>query len=275
MAHTHIDPVRMRRLVADYIDRWETRSWGATDIPWADLRPERLTDAQRSAVRFVTFVEDHVPGYLEDILAHFPLDPSLPPDVFLHNREAFRFFVRWAHEEDRHADVFCRYQVRAGVQTEASLFAELAREGGKKWRFPRDLPVQIFTYTVVQEKATQIYYQMLAKVVDEPVLKMILNRIQKDEAKHFAFYADVLEAYVAEHGQAVLPAVQEALQAFKMPLAEQLENYWRWSFEVCDTAGGFDHTAAYEDLVRVVERAADASSGSTALATWVQSVRAA
>jgi acyl-[acyl-carrier-protein] desaturase len=274
MQKTHIQPERLRRLVTDYIDRWETKPWGAEDIAWDQLQANRLTEAQGSAVRFVTLIEDHVPGYLNDVLKHFPLDESVSPSQFLHNREIFRFFVRWAHEEDRHADVFSRYQVRAGVQSEESLHAELGRQGRKTWRFPRELPVQIFTYTVIQEKATQLYYQMLGRTVEEPVLKAILNRIQKDEARHFAFYASVLEAYVEELGQDTLPAIQEALQSFKMPLAEQLDNYWRWSLEVSDTAGGYEHTAAYEELLRVVQRAANASSGSQKLTDWVRAVRA-
>jgi len=112
-------------------------------------------------------------------------------------------------------------------------------------------------------------------VVEEPVLKVILNRIQKDEAKHFALYADILEAYMDEFGQEILPAIQEVLQTFKMPLAEQLDNYWRWSFEVSDAAGGYDHTAAFEDLLRVVQRSADASSRSKTMTDWIQAVRVA
>lgn len=274
MQKTHIQPARLHHLIADYIDRWETRSWGASDIAWSQLQADRLTPAQRSAVRFVTLIEDHIPGYLNDLLAHFPVDASVSPEQFRHNRAAFRFFVRWAQDEDRHADMFGRYQLAAGIQGEDSLHAELTREGRKPWRFPKDLPVQIFTYTVVQEKATQLYYQMLARVVDEPVLKSLLHLVQKDEARHFALYTDILAAYIEELGADTLSAMQEVLQSFKMPLAEQLDNYWRWSLEISDTAGGYDYTAAFEDLVRVVRRAADAAGTSHAVTSWVQAVRA-
>jgi len=274
MPKMHIQPERLRTLITGYIERWEKQSWGASDIAWHQLEAERLTEAQRSAVRFVTIIEDHIPGYLKDLLAHFPVDASVPFDQLMHNREAFRFFVRWAHEEDRHAEMFSRYQLAAGIQDEGSLHAELAREGRKTWHFPQDLPVQIFTYTVIQEKATQLYYQMLGHVVEEPVLKALLGRIQKDEAKHFAFYADLLETYIEDLGPDTLPAIQEALQAFKMPLAEQLDNYWRWSLEIAEAAGGYDHTAAFKELVRVVHRAAHGSGGSQALTSWVQAVRA-
>ncbi len=275
MQRTHIKPERLRGIITDYIHRWETKSWDASDIPWSQIQMERLTDAHRSAVRFVTLIEDHIPWYLHALLAQFPIDESVSPEQVMHNREAFRFFVRWAHEEDRHAETFCRYQLAAGIQSEEALRAELTREAPKTWAFPQDLPVQIFTYTTIQEKATQIYYAMLRRAVAEPVLKGILNQIQKDEAKHFALYANILQAYVEDLGQEAIPAIQEALQAFKMPLAEQLENYWRWSLEISDTAGGYDHTVAFEDLVRVVNRAAGAPSWSQTMGEWVQAVRAA
>jgi rubrerythrin len=274
MPESHIHPDRLHRLISDYIDRRDTQPWSAADLAWDQLDAARVTPAQRSAVRFVTLIEDHIPGYLADLLAHFPVDGSVSPAQYRHNRAAFRFFVRWAQDEDRHAEVFCRYQLAAGIQDEASLQTELVREGRKTWRFPRDLPVQVFTYTVIQEKATQLYYQMLARAVDEPVLRSLLHRVQKDEARHFAIYADILAAYVDELGPATLPAIQEVLQAFKMPLAEQLDNYWRWSLEISDTAGGYDYTTAFEDLVRVVHRSADAARSSHALTSWVEAVRA-
>jgi acyl-[acyl-carrier-protein] desaturase len=273
MPKSHIDPLRVRKLVDDYTDRWESRSWSATDLPWNAIDTTRLTAAQSSAVRFVTLIEDHVPGYLGDLLARFPVDGSVSPEVYRHNREAFRFFVRWARDEDKHANVFSRYQVAAGIQTQAELDAELTREGRKTWRFPLGAPVQIFTYTVIQEKATQLYYQMLGAAVDEPLLKATLNLVQKDEARHFAFYARMLETYVDELGEESLPAIREALDRFKMPLAEQLENYWRWSLEISDTAGGYDYTVAFEELVRILQRANDKAT-SEALARRLREVRA-
>src|SRR5438105_4500536 len=116
MGRTHIKPERLRRIVDDYIRK--TKTWEACDIPWHELQAERLTEAQRSAVRFVTLIEDHIPWYLHALLAHFPVDRSVSPEQLTHNREIFRFFVRWAHEEDRHAEIFCRYQVAAGIQSE-------------------------------------------------------------------------------------------------------------------------------------------------------------
>jgi acyl-[acyl-carrier-protein] desaturase len=51
---------------------------------------------------------------------------------------------------------------------------------------------------------------------------------------------------------ATVPSLKEVLGTFRMPLAGTLAGYWRWSLKVADTAG-YDHTEAYESLVRVVK----------------------
>jgi len=49
-----------------------------------------------------------------------------------------------------------------------------------------------FTYTLVQEKATQLFYQRFNAVATEPVLRDLLLRLARDEARHFAFYAELI-----------------------------------------------------------------------------------
>jgi acyl-[acyl-carrier-protein] desaturase len=44
-----------------------------------------------------------------------------------------------------------------------------------------------------------------------------------------------------------------------MPLAETMRGYWRWALRIADTAR-YDHTDAYEHLIRVLDRAVDARS---------------
>ena len=145
-----------------------------------------------------------------------------------------------------------RYQVEAGISDPGTLMRELAEEGRKRFMLPYDRPVQAFAYTLVQEKATQLFYRRFAGVVTEPVLKDLLNRLARDEARHFAFYAELVEAHVARHGlAATVPDLKEVLGTFRMPLADTLAGYWRWSLKVAD-ATGYDHTEAYEALVRLV-----------------------
>jgi rubrerythrin len=274
-------PVRLETgavaaLVDEFLDTADSANWNRfRDLDWVGFRPELLTDAQRSAVRFITTIEDHLPGYFAEYHRYFPTDPGVPADAFAFNREVYRFTVRWAQEEDRHAHALFLYQVRSGLCGADELRAGLAEEGRKPFRLDLREPVQMFAYTLVQEKATQLFYQQFARAVSEPVLKALLNRLARDEARHFAFLARVVEGYVERFGEAVVAPMQEVLQTFKMPLADTLRNYWRWSLVVAEAAGGFDHTEAYESLVEAVTRAADSGTRARAadLAAFVRRLR--
>jgi acyl-[acyl-carrier-protein] desaturase len=265
-AGCRLPAAHMASAVDWFLVRSASRPWDEfSDIPWGQLEAERLTEAQASAVRFVTFIEDHLPGYFALYQEKFPLGEETEPGEFIHNREFYHFAVKWAQEEDRHARVLFTYQVRAGLADPDDLRQHLAAEGAKRFKVPYTTAVEIFTYTLVQEKATQLYYQQLARTVHEPVLRCVLGHLSRDEARHFAFFAHVMEAYLQRFGDELIPAIKDVLSHFRMPLAETLKNYRRWALEVSDAAGGYDHTAAYEELVRVVDRAANASTRSRSL----------
>jgi hypothetical protein len=139
----------------------------------------------------------------------FPLHQEVEIDDFVHNREVYRFGVRWAQEEDAHAHILQTYQLRAGLASPDELRRDLAIEGRKVFSLKHLQPVQFFTYTLVQEKATQIYYQKLSQVIDEPVLKSILQQLVRDEARHFAFFSKVVETYIQKFGAAVIPLLKD------------------------------------------------------------------
>jgi hypothetical protein len=230
--------------------RWDAESSFAWDAADAD----RLTEGQRSAVEFVTVIEDHLPGYFDVYHRHFPVDDTVEPEVFAHNRELYHFTVRWASEEDTHARALTRFQTSSGMRDRDVLRADLSGFGAMRFELPYDHPVQFFAYALVQEKATQIYYQQLRAVVDEPVLAEVLTRLSRDEARHFTFMADVVSRYLRHHGDAVVEPIRDVIATFTMPLAGTMRGYWRWALKIADTAR-YDHTDAYEHLIRVIDRA--------------------
>jgi acyl-[acyl-carrier-protein] desaturase len=253
-APRHIDLPDMSRLGAQAVERGHQRQWSIEDLDWAALRPELLTDDDRSVVRFITLIEDHIPGYLGTLLQTFPTTGAdLEIEEFCFNREYFRFLIAWANDEERHASVLTRYQVEAELNSPAQLIRELAEEGRKSFSLPYEHPLQVFTYTLVQEKATQLFYQLFRNKVKEPVLRDLLNRLARDEARHFAFYTELVGAYLGRYGTAsTVPSIKSVLEKFRMPLADTLGNYWRWSFKIADYVQ-YDHTAAYESLGRLVK----------------------
>ncbi|WP_131786815.1 acyl-ACP desaturase [Protofrankia symbiont of Coriaria ruscifolia] len=230
-----------------------------SDFDWGSADCGRLTEGQQSAVRFITLIEDHLPGYFALYNQLFPLDDGVDPADFVRNRELYHFTVRWAQEEDSHARALFRYQVASGLAEPERLRLDLAEEGRRGFTLPFDNPVSLFTYTLVQEKATQLYYQQLRAVIDEPVLAEILNRLSRDEARHFSFMADMVEQYLIRYGDAVVEPIREVIANFRMPLADTIKGYWRWALRIADAAR-YDHTDAYEHLIRVIRHAVDAPS---------------
>ncbi len=270
------DPGEIRELTRKASSRADTRQWSIDDLAWSSIRPEELTDTDRSVVRFITFIEDHIPGYLTFFLDAFPVSgEDLAIEEFCFNREYFRFLIGWANEEERHASALTRYQVEAGISDPDTLMRELAEEGRKKFALPYESPVQAFTYTLVQEKATQLFYQRFKSVATEPVLRDLLHRLAKDEARHFAFYAELLGAYISRHGlAATVPDLKDVLSTFRMPLADTLKGYWRWSLKITD-ATSYDHTEAYDALVKLVGNFATSKGDASAadLAEFVHRIR--
>jgi len=251
--------------MADAVARYFTgaahaREWNVeTATDWTRADACRLTEGQRSAVEFITLIEDHLPGYFSLYTENFPADGSVEPELYEHNRELYHFTVRWAAEEDTHARALTRYQIAAGMSGEEQLRKALVEPGQARFELPFDHPVQFFAYALVQEKATQIYYQQLRAVVGDPVLSDVLTRLSRDEARHFTFMADVVAGYLRAHGDDVIEPIRAVIAEFRMPLAGSIRGYWRWALKIADTAR-YDHTDAYEHLIRVLNRAVDTPS---------------
>jgi acyl-[acyl-carrier-protein] desaturase len=266
----------MRELAETALSRSERRQWSVDDLRWTGIRPDLLTGTDRSVVRFITFIEDHIPGYLSYFFTMFPTaGDDLSIEEFCFNREYFRFLISWAHDEERHASALTRYQIESGISDPDALQKELAEEGRKKFNLRYEHPVQAFSYALVQEKATQLFYQRFREVATEPVLRDLLSRLARDEARHFAFYSDLIAEYVRRHGlRATVPDIKDVLSTFRMPLADTLNGYWRWSLTIAD-ATAYDHTASYQALVRLVNGFATTGGDASAedLATFVDQIR--
>jgi hypothetical protein len=273
-----IPVANLAALVDDFAVDADQRDFSITDrSKWPAVDRARLTDDQVSALRFITFIEDHTPGYLAEYQRLYPLHGDLPEDEALYNREMHRFSTRWAVDEERHADLLFKYQVHAGIAGADELRRELIREGMKPFYLERrDHHAAVVAYTVIQEKATQIFYRRFEKQLEEPCLSAILTQLARDESRHFAFFCRVLEGYLRAAPESSLGAIKEVLFHFKMPLSTTLKGYWRWALRISESVG-YDHTEAYEALVKIVERTADAATDSrtATLADFVRTVRGA
>ncbi|PXX58105.1 fatty acid desaturase [Nocardia tenerifensis] len=260
--HTE-EPIRglpfmdIRACVEPAVQLGADRGWNLADVRWGAIEPGALTRSDEFVIRFTTFIEDHIPGYVTSLLANFPVvGEDIDLDEFCGNREYFRFLMAWAYDEERHASALTHYQIAAGLADEEELLRELAAEGRKQFQELPGTPLEAFVYTMVQEKATHLFYQRFHAVAQEPVLRDLLQRLGRDEARHFALYRDLVAAYLRRHGTRTLPHLKNVLENFKMPLTASLTDYWRWSL-CAPKSVRFDVTDAYEPVGRLVRELVD------------------
>ena len=243
----------------DYFRRSDRMGWSPYDLVESAsvrviARPDRLSEYQRSAVKTVLFVEDHLPGYLSEYL-RIMTDPDVTDEQHITNRSTLHFTFRWVAEEDRHAHVLERYMVQTGLVSQQELALDMMRERKEAYIFPYQQLIEGFIYLALQEKATHLYYRALAKDVDEPLLKTILGKMGADEASHGKFFYELL---IKSH-QGDLDALSRKISAvandFKMPVQNNLINYRRQVLGLMRAAPSYRHGDVFADMMAAVEKA--------------------
>ena len=246
---------RLRHHIDGYNRLADDSNWNRfKSLHWNELNPSLLTEGQKNAVVFVTYVEDHLPGYFSEYQSLFPIETDSMA-LSLHNRELFHFTVRWGLEEDRHAQALALYQYHAGIEPDRNRLEEkLIIENRKPFSIGFSQPVQVFTYTLLQEKATQLYYQSLSRVVKEPVLNRLLIYLTKDESRHFGFFSEMVDSFVESYGEKVLTLIEEVTLNYKMPLHNTMEDYRRRAILMAREAPGYDRMLPQKVLMRQLKR---------------------
>ena len=201
----------------------------------------------------MTHVEDYTPGYCAEYAALFPVNASSPEEA-MHNRELFHFVSRWGLEEDRHAQALALYQVHAQIEPDWDrLSAQMILESQKEFLVGYKGLLQVCTYAFLQEKATQLYYQSLARNVAEPVLVKLLHFLTRDESRHFVFFSNIIDSYFDTFGLDCLPLVEEVATHYRMPLHNTMTDYRRRAIRMAREAPGYDRILPIQILFRLLE----------------------
>src|SRR6476661_1498973 len=93
------DPKVLDAALYDYFRRSEKLGWNPYDLVESErvrelARPERLSEYQRSAVKTVLYVEDHLPGYLSEYL-RIMTNPDVADEQHIINRNTLHFTFKW------------------------------------------------------------------------------------------------------------------------------------------------------------------------------------
>lgn len=108
------------------------------------------------------------------------------------------FIHNWVSEEDQHASALENYLIltrNSNPSELGRLKKEMIMTG---WDSTFASPVATLAYTAIQELATVVFYQSISKASKDydDSLSKLLTRLSKDESLHYAFYNQVIQAYL-------------------------------------------------------------------------------
>jgi rubrerythrin len=166
------------------------RNSGATrpdSFDWSDPGP-RLDDEALFCLGYMMDIESHTVIYMKELLStSVAEDPSITA-----------FLSCWVYEEFFHSQVLKRFLETQGLTIEDARFAELRRRkpsrqlaekiAGLASHFTRHFPAVHMTWGAINELATLTGYHALIDRTRHPMLTTVMNRIIKDERRHFSFY---------------------------------------------------------------------------------------
>jgi len=251
--------IRLEQHVTDYLSGNDHVGYNRfNDFEWDSLQDSvhvaGMTDVHVGAVETAMLVEDHIPGYGAEYIRLFMVHEERTDEEAWMCRQMLHFVFRWVAEEDRHAHCLELWLRNCGRRDPEALTDLMVLECKKQYVAPHDNPTQLFTYTAIQEKATQLFYSCLRQSVEEPVLRSVLARLSQDEARHCHFFSQlVLDALQNASNQQVAQ-IKETLEHFSMPLAMMMENYKRKAIQMMRAARGYNYLEAMQHFERLVKR---------------------
>lgn len=155
------------------------------------FRERPLSAKALRCLRYMHDIESHTVCYLRDLLlTESHRDPRITT-----------FLTTWAWEEQWHGVALAAVLAAHGEVAGADRIAATRSALGVKDRLGpllttvgsvlarRDFVAVHMTWGALNEWSTQAGYARLAELEDHPVLTELLERIQRQEARHIAFYA--------------------------------------------------------------------------------------
>lgn len=187
-------------------------------VRWERVKDHPVSTAEARCLTYMMDIESHTVIFLRDLLA---TRAAFEPDVTA-------FLSCWVYEELWHGEAFSRFLGEAGFELppdrerarwDAPYPSRYARNrwirrkiGGKGYlthvgtlvasAFIREFPAVHMTWGAVNEFSTLTSYHRLIAKTRHPVMTDLLQRIIKDERRHYAFYRAQAQLRLARSGQA-------------------------------------------------------------------------
>lgn len=176
-----------------------------TDVRWDRITDHPVSVQEARCLAYMMDIESHTVIFLRDLLA---TKAAFQPDITA-------FLSCWVYEELWHGEAFSRFLGEAGYALEpdeertrwddpypsrVGRNTWIRRKIGTKGYFAHigtligstlvkdDFPALHMTWGAVNEFSTLTGYHLLIAKTQHPVMIDLLERIIKDERRHFAFY---------------------------------------------------------------------------------------
>jgi rubrerythrin len=187
-------------------------------VAWSKIKDHPLSVAEARTLAYMMDIESHTVIFLRDLLA---TRAAFEPDVTA-------FLSCWVYEELWHGEALSRFLGEAGHElppdgervwvdapypTRNGRNAWIRRKLGSKGYLShlatlgaaalvRDFVALHMTWGAVNELSTLSGYHRMIDKTEHPVLVELLQRIIKDERRHFAFYRSQARMRLGRSGQA-------------------------------------------------------------------------
>jgi rubrerythrin len=232
-------------------------------VPWDRVKDHPLPVAEARCLAYMMDIESHTVIFLRDLLA---TRAAFDPDVTA-------FLSCWVYEELWHGEAFSRFLGEAGY--------ELSPDGERVWGdapYPtrnarntwirrrlgakgyashmatlaaaaliKDFVALHMTWGAMNELSTLSGYHRMIATTEHPVLVELLNRIIKDERRHFAFYRSQARMRLERSGQA-RKVTRWALEHLWAPVGTGVRPQAETDFVIAQLFGGIEGMAAAREI---------------------------
>lgn len=211
--------------------------------PWS-IEQRKLPPPIYTAVETSLLTEVNLPFFYHHLAVTFKGSLQVLQD-FVHT---------WVSEEDQHSSLLETYLIitRNANPHELHKLRKEVVEGGFVPDF--DTAMETMVYTAIQELATMVFYNNVAKAANEhdPQLSKLLRRLSKDEALHYAFYRDAVKGYLGVDHNFVY-YIHKAMTSFAMP-GKQMP-YFKERMELIGKEAGYGPVAYFNQVFDVLIQA--------------------
>lgn len=210
------------------------------DLDFSRVRDYPVTKEEIRCLAYMMDVEAHTVMYFKSLLR----------TCAANDPEVVAFMSCWAYEEFFHGRAIRQFLEAAGVPIDASRAHRVSRQ--RSWRerieesgaallchVLRDFQAVYLAWGAIQELSATEAYTILAKRTQNPILRELLQRIVKDERRHFSFYFNKARPHLQSRPAQILTGA--ILRRFWTPVGDGVktdaEVRWTMQFIFGDQEG--------------------------------------